>query len=260
MAREHLGDGFDVHGGGLDLVFPHHENERAQSEGAGAHPFTRCWLHNGMLRLGDEKMSKSVGNVERLRDALDRVGRETLLVFFAGASYRMPIDYHERTLGQAAAVAERFRETLRNARRYVRADAAGADAGIATVGGDAATAFDAALADDLDTPAALAVLHGLATELNAAVGAGDAEPGAVAAAADAMRDALWVLGLHTLDPGSDAAELPPDVVALAQERDRARAERDFARSDELRDAIAAHGYLVRDTPQGFELVPHDAAT
>jgi cysteinyl-tRNA synthetase len=205
-------------------------------------------------------MSKSVGNVERLRDALDRVGRETLLAFFAGASYRMPIDYHERTLGQASAVAERFRETLRNARRYVRAGGVGADAGIATVGRDAAVAYDAALADDLDTPAALAVLHGLATELNAAVGGGGADPGAVAEAADALRDALWVLGLHTLDPGVDAAELPADVVALAEERDLARAGRDFARSDELRDAIAARGYLVRDTPQGFELVPHDAAS
>ena len=115
MAREYLGDGFDVHGGGLDLVFPHHENERAQSEAAGARPFTRRWLHNGMLRLSDEKMSKSIGNVERLRDALDRLGRETLLTFFAGAHYRMPIDYNERALDQAAAVAARFRETLRNA-------------------------------------------------------------------------------------------------------------------------------------------------
>jgi cysteinyl-tRNA synthetase len=259
MAREHLGDGFDVHGGGLDLVFPHHENERAQSEGAGAHPFARRWLHNGMLRLGDEKMSKSVGNVERLRDALDRVGSETLLAFFAGASYRMPIDYHERTLAQAAAVAERFRETLRNARRYARSVAAGADAGIATVGRDAAVAFDEALADDLDTPAALAVLHGLASELNAAVDGRDADPGAVASAADDLRDALWVLGLHTLDPGAAAAEVPAEVVALASERERARAARDFARSDELRDEIARHGYLVRDTPQGFELVPRDAA-
>jgi cysteinyl-tRNA synthetase len=259
MAREHLGDGFDVHGGGLDLVFPHHENERAQSEGAGADPFARRWLHNGMLRLGDEKMSKSVGNVERLRDALDRVGRETLLAFFAGASYRMPVDYHERTLEQAAAVAERFRETLRNARRYARSAAAGADEGIATVGRDAAVAFDAALADDLDTPAALAVLHGLASELNAAVGGGDADPAAVASAADDLRDALWVLGLDTLDPGAAAAEAPADVVALAEEREGARAARDFARSDELRDEIGRHGYVVRDTPQGFELVPRDAA-
>jgi cysteinyl-tRNA synthetase len=259
MAREHLGDGFDVHGGGLDLVFPHHENERAQSEGAGAHPFARRWLHNGMLRLADEKMSKSVGNVERLRDALDRVGRETLLAFFAGASYRMPVDYHERTLEQAAAVAERFRETLRNARRYARSAATGDDEGISTVGTDAAAAFDAALADDLDTPAALAVLHGLASELNAAVAGGDADPGAVSRAADDLRDALWVLGLHTLDPGAAAAQVPAEVVELAEERERARAARDFARSDELRDEIGRHGYLVRDTPQGFELVPRDAA-
>jgi cysteinyl-tRNA synthetase len=259
MARAHLGDGFDVHGGGLDLVFPHHENERAQSEGAGARPFTRRWLHNGMLRLADEKMSKSTGNVERLRDALDRVGSETLLAFFAGASYRMPIDYHERALEQAAAVAERFRETFRNARRYARSGA-GADAGIATVGSDAAKAFDAALADDLDTPAALAVLHGLAGELNAAVAGGDADPRAVSEAADSLRDALWVLGLHTLDPGAEAVALPAEVVALAEERDRARAARDFARSDELRDEIARHGYVVRDTPQGFELVQRDASS
>jgi cysteinyl-tRNA synthetase len=259
MAREHLGDGFDVHGGGLDLVFPHHENERAQSEGAGAHPFTRRWLHNGMLRLGDAKMSKSVGNVERLRDALDRLGPETLLAFFAGASYRMPIDYHARSLEQAASVAERFRETFRNARRYARSAAGGADAGIATVGRDAAAAFDAAMADDLDTPAALAVLHGLASELNAAVSAEDADPAAVGAAADSLRDALWVLGLHTLDPGTAVAALPPDVVALAEQRVQTRLARDFEGADRLRDEIARRGYVVRDTPQGFELVERDAA-
>jgi cysteinyl-tRNA synthetase len=260
MALEHLGEGFDVHGGGLDLVFPHHENERAQSEGAGSHPFTHCWLHNGMLRLADEKMSKSRGNVERLRDALDRVGRETLLAFFAGARYRMPIDYHDRALEQAAAVAERFRETLRNARRYVRAGASGDDDAIATVARDAAAAFDAAMADDLDTPAALAVLHGLATELNAAVGGGAAVASSVEVAADALRDALWVLGLETLDPGAVAAELPADLVEMAAERDRARASRDFARADALRDAIISRGYVVRDTPQGPELVARDAAS
>jgi cysteinyl-tRNA synthetase len=260
MAREHLGDGFDVHGGGLDLVFPHHENERAQSEGAGAHPFTRRWLHNGMLRLSDEKMSKSTGNVERLRDALERSGRETLLAFFAGAHYRMPIDYHERALEQAAAVAERFRETLRNARRYARAGGTGDDDAIATVGRDAAAAFDAAMADDLGTPAALAALHGLASELNAAVSSGEAAPTAVAAAADSLRDALWVLGLDSLDPGVEAAEVPAELVALAAERERARASREFAEADRLRDEIAQKGYVVRDTPQGPELVPRDAAS
>jgi cysteinyl-tRNA synthetase len=259
MAQEHLGNGFDVHGGGLDLVFPHHENERAQSEGAGASPFTRCWLHNGMLRLSDEKMSKSRGNVERLHDALERVGRETLLAYFAGASYRMPIDYHERALEQAAAVAERFRETFRNARRYARSGS-GSNTHVAESARIAAERFDAAMADDLDTPAALAVLHGLASELNGAVAVGEAEPAAVAEAADGLRDALWVLGLHTLDPGPDEVGAPPEVAALADERERARAARDFARSDELRDEIARLGYVVRDTPQGHELVARDAAT
>jgi cysteinyl-tRNA synthetase len=257
MAQEHLGRGFDVHGGGLDLVFPHHENERAQSEGAGAHPFTRRWLHNGMLRLSDEKMSKSRGNVERLHDAVDRVGRETLLAYFAGASYRMPIDYHERALEQAAAVADRFRETFRSARRYARSGS-GTNAHVAESARIAAERFDAAMADDLDTPAALAVLHGLAGELNGVVAVGAADPAAVAAAADSLRDALWVLGLDTLDPGDEEGTAPPDVVALADERELARAARDFARSDELRDEIARRGYVVRDTAQGPDLVPRDA--
>jgi cysteinyl-tRNA synthetase len=259
MAQEQLGAGFDVHGGGLDLVFPHHENERAQSEGAGAHPFTRRWMHNGMLRLSDEKMSKSRGNVERLHDALERVGRESLLAYFAGASYRMPIDYHERALEQAAAVADRFRETFRNARRYARSGT-GTNRHLAESGRIAAERFDAAMANDLDTPAALAVLHGLASELNGAVSVGAADPAAVAEAADSLRDALWVLGLHTLDPGAEQAGAPAEVVALADERELARAARDFARSDELRDEIARHGYVVRDTPQGPELVPRDAST
>jgi cysteinyl-tRNA synthetase len=255
MAREHLGDGLDVHGGGLDLVFPHHENERAQSEGAGARPFAATWMHNGMLRLADEKMSKSRGNVERLRDALARVGRETFLAYLAGARYRMPLDYHDRALEQAAAVARGFRETFRNARRYARAGS-GSDRALADAGRRAAAAFDEAMADDLDTPAALAVLHGLAGELNSAVAAGRADPAVVAEAADALRDALWVLGLHTLDV-EESDEAPAEVRALADERDRARAARDFARSDELRDAIAGHGWLVRDTPQGAELVRGD---
>jgi cysteinyl-tRNA synthetase len=258
MAQEYLGTGFDVHGGGLDLVFPHHENERAQSEGAGAHPFTRHWMHNGMLRLSDEKMSKSRGNVERLHDALGRVGRETLLAYFAGASYRMPIDYHERALEQAAAVADRFREALRNARRYARSGS-GTNTHVAESARIAAERFDAAMGDDLDTPAALAVLHGLAGELNGAVAVGEADPVAVAAAADGLRDALWVLGLDTLDPGAGEGAAPADVVALAEERQAARAARDFARSDELRDEIARRGYTVRDTAQGPDLVPRDAS-
>ena len=129
MARAELGEDFDVHGGGLDLIFPHHENERAQSEAAGER-FARVWMHNGMLRLTGEKMSKSLGNIEGLAEALERVGRETLLVFFAQAHYRSPVDYSDATLEQASATAAGLREALRNARRYAAAPASGGDAAI----------------------------------------------------------------------------------------------------------------------------------
>ncbi len=166
------------------------------------------------------------------------------------------------TLEQAAAVAERFRETLRNARRYARSAAAGADAGIATVGSDAAAAFDAALADDLDTPAALAVLHGLAGELNARGRRRRRRPAAPSAARPtSLRDALWVLGLrHARSRRGRGSRRLPRSSRWPRSASEARAARDFARSDELRDEIARRGYIVRDTPQGFELVPLDAAT
>ena len=112
MAEKHLGAGFDVHGGGLDLRFPHHENELAQSRGAGR-PFARTWMHNGMIELGAEKMSKSIGNIVSLREALDRWGREAILVFFLGAHYRSPLEYSEVTMQAARAQAEDFRQAFR---------------------------------------------------------------------------------------------------------------------------------------------------
>ena len=145
MAEKHLGTGFDIHGGGLDLRFPHHENELAQSRGAGRE-FARWWLHNGMIEMGAEKMSKSLGNIVPLRDALDRWGREAILVFFMGAHYRSPIEYSEASLQAARAQADDFRNAFRVA---------------------AARPSDltwehlaAALDDDFDTPRALAILHG----------------------------------------------------------------------------------------------------
>jgi cysteinyl-tRNA synthetase len=255
MAAKFLGPGFDVHGGGLDLVFPHHENERAQSEGAGDVPFARRWLHNGMLRLASEKMSKSEGNVESLRDALASHGRETLLAFFAAAKYRNPVDYTEATLEQARRTTAGLREALGNARRYAAAAGGSSDRAVAERAQEAGRAFDEALANDLDTPAALAVLHGLATDLNRAVAAGEADPAAVGEAADALVACLRVLGLDSLDGGAAGdGEAPSEVQALLAEREAARAARDFARADEARDAIAAHGFDVRDTPQGPQLV------
>jgi cysteinyl-tRNA synthetase len=254
MAQAELGEDFDVHGGGLDLIFPHHENERAQSEAAGER-FARVWMHNGMLRLTGEKMSKSLGNIDGLAEALERVGRETLLVFFAQAHYRSPVDYADATLEQASATAAGLREALRNARRFA---AAGGDGGGDTAIRDEAQAaferYAAYMADDLDTPRALAELHGVARAINTAVAAGVADPSAVADAADLLVRALDVLGLASLDRAPEASA---EALALAGERAEARAGGDYARADELRDRIAALGFGVRDTPQGPQVVPLD---
>jgi cysteinyl-tRNA synthetase len=251
MARAELGENFDVHGGGLDLIFPHHENERAQSEAAGER-FARVWMHNGMLRLTGEKMSKSLGNIDGLAEALERVGRETLLVFFAQAHYRSPIDYSDTTLEQASATAAGLREALRNARRY----AAGDDSALAPPQSavDTFDRFAAHMADDLDTPKALAELHALAREINVAVAEGEAAPSAVTASADLLVRALDVLGLASLDAPAAASD---EALALAEERGKARSAGDFARADELRDRISALGFAVRDTPQGPQVVPLD---
>ena len=253
MARAQLGEDFDVHGGGLDLIFPHHENERAQSEAAGER-FARTWMHNGMLRLTGEKMSKSLGNIDGLAEALERVGRETLLVFFAQAHYRSPMDYSDSTLEQASATAAGLREALRNARRYAATDGTGSDTAIRTQADAAFKAFAAYMADDLDTPRALAELHVLARALNTAVAGGQADPVAVGAAADVLVSALDVLGLASLDQEAETSE---EALALAVERAAARAAGDYARADALRDEIAALGFSVRDTPQGPQVVPLD---
>jgi cysteinyl-tRNA synthetase len=220
MAEEFLGPAFEVHGGGLDLVFPHHENEVAQSRSLG-HPFARIWTHNGMLRFTGEKMSKSLGNVTTIREALDASGRETMLVYFLSAHWRKPVDYSDETVAQAAARAE----TLRNAFRSgdSSADEAGWDD------------FAAALDDDFDTPAALAVLH----EWGSSGKLGLLERG------------LRVFGLETLAEREDA---PAEIVDLAERRALARRERDFAAADRLRAEIESAGWEMRDSAAGFTLV------
>jgi cysteinyl-tRNA synthetase len=221
MAEEIYGPAFEIHGGGLDLVFPHHENEVAQSRSLG-HPFAAIWAHNGMLHQTGEKMAKSVGNIVTLREALDEWGRETLLVFFLTASWRKPIDLSDETLRQAAARLE----TIRNA--FTRSAAPLDPSGWA--------AFSAALEDDFDTPAALAVMHEWASS----------------GQLDLLRRGLAVFGLGSVAELEDA---PSDVVELAGRRASARAARDFETSDRLRDDLAALGWEMRDGPDGrYDLV------
>jgi cysteinyl-tRNA synthetase len=221
MAEEIYGPAFEIHGGGLDLVFPHHENEVAQSRALG-HPFAQIWAHNGMLRFTGEKMSKSVGNVETIREAVDRWGREALLMFFLTASWRKPIDYSEETMMQAAARLD----TLRNAFTLEAAD--GDESGW--------DAFAAALDDDFDTPAALAVLHDWASS----------------GRLELLRRGLAVFGLDSV---AERAQAPEEIVSLAEERVSARAEQDFERADRLRDEIALAGWQMRDRQDGYDLVP-----
>ena len=221
MAAKELGPEFWIHGGGLDLVFPHHENERAQSLSVG-HLFARIWMHNGLLRFTGEKMSKSIGNVATIRDVLDAWGREAALVFFLTAHWRKPIDFSEETMAAAAAQAETLRNALRGETRTT---------------GDWEQLVDV-LEDDFNTPAALALFHDWA------------RAGALAE----LRRGLEVFGLETL---ADVSAPPADVVRLAEEREAARTLREFAEADRLRAEIVAAGWEVRDVarPPGYELVP-----
>jgi cysteinyl-tRNA synthetase len=214
MAEDAFGPAFEIHGGGLDLVFPHHENELAQSNALG-HEFARIWTQNGMLQFGGEKMSKSLGNDVSIRNVLDTWGREVVLLFFMTAHWRKPIDFTDDTLAQTKAQVEGFRNAFRSP---------------SEPGGDWAV-FQAALDDDFNTPEALALLHGWRDH-------------------ELLRRGLELFGLGSLAESEDA---PPDVVKLAEARQAARASGDFAEADRLRDEIADLGWEVRDTPGGFDL-------
>ena len=221
MAEKLLGREFEVHGGGRDLIFPHHENEIAQSCSIGR-GFARVWAHNGMLELRGEKMSKSEGNIQGLAEALDEWGPETLIMLFLQAHYASPMEYSDATLEQARAACETLRNRLRSG--------SGEDAGVRD-------AVCEALDDDFNTPRALAVLFRAPPE-----------------ARDTVAEVLDLLGLGGL---AEMEEAPGEVELLAEARRAARERRDFAESDRLRDEIAALGWDVRDTAGGYELVRRD---
>jgi cysteinyl-tRNA synthetase len=218
MAEKHLGPAFEIHGGGLDLVFPHHENEIAQSRGAGRE-FARIWMHNGMLRLGGEKMSKSLGNLVPLRDAVEEWGRETILMLFLGAHWRKPMDWSDGTLAAAKARAEGFREVFRNP---------------PASGGSWDELVDA-LENDFNTPGALAVMHEWHDH-------------------DLLRRGLELFGLESL---AETETAPAELDELARKRADARAGGDFDEADRLRQEIEAAGWEVRDVAgdSGYQLVP-----
>jgi cysteinyl-tRNA synthetase len=236
MAEEILGLDFEVHGGGSDLVFPHHENEIAQTEAARSRPLARIWMHNGMVRLEGEKMAKSVGNIFLLHEALEEAGRDALVMYFVSGHYRQPIAYSPEALAEAAASVERVRDFAR------RLDPEAPAEGIEPY----TQRFFAALADDFNTPAALATLFDWIREANRRVDAGET------LGTGALVEMLGVLGLENLLEAEEAA--PPEAQALLAEREAARAARDFAAADAKRHELAALGWTVRDTPEGPRLV------
>jgi cysteinyl-tRNA synthetase len=233
MAARYLGEAFDIHGGGSDLVFPHHENEIAQSEGATGQTFARYWLHNGMVNLGGEKMSKSTGRLIDLTEAIDRFGGMTLRLFFLRAHYRSPIEFSEELLAAAGVAYQRLYRFMHRAPRI-------ADISEPELMGR----FAAAMNHDFGTPEALAILFEAVTEANRILDA-QGEAGPIVAAA---REMAAVLGIQTDPPTRPATE---DIVnEMLAERDRARAERNFSKADLIRDRLAEMGVVVEDTADG----------
>jgi cysteinyl-tRNA synthetase len=237
MAEEVLGVPFEVHGGGSDLVFPHHENEIAQTEAARGRPLSRTWMHNGMVQMGEEKMAKSVGNIRLLHGALDEYGRDAFVMWMVGAHYRKPVAYSEEALEDASRAVDRVRDVIR------RLDPEGAPL---PDDGRLADAFFDALSDDFNTPQARATLFDWVADANRQLDQG----GAVAPGS--LPEMLHALGLESLLEAEDDA--PEELQRLAAERDEARAARDFDRADEIRDRLAGEGWEIRDTPEGARLV------
>jgi cysteinyl-tRNA synthetase len=246
MAERYLGPQFDIHGGGLDLRFPHHENEQAQSRAAGD-GFAQYWLHNGWVTLGGEKMSKSLGNTALVDEVVQRVRPVELRYYLVTPHYRSTIEFTDAALAEAGAAYRRLESFVKRA-----AERVGVDAGKA----EPTPEFIAAMDDDLGTPAAVAAVHEVVRQGNTALAEDDDD--AVAGALGSVRAMLGVLGLDPLDPHWTAAggddrltRVTDGLVALALgQRQAARARKDYAAADAIRDQLAALGVQVEDTPQG----------
>ncbi len=249
MSMEYLGETFDIHTGGKDLLFPHHENEIAQSEGATGKPYVRYWMHNGFINIDNEKMSKSLGNFFTVRDISAQYDLENVRMFMLSAHYRSPVNFSREMIAQAASALERL-YGARDQLAFLKNSAEDrkpneAEATLIAEADKALVKFDAAMADDLNTADAIGTLFELVREIFKLPQAGVSMQ-AIDKAEQAMLHMTDILGL--LMKKTD--DVPPEITAMLKERETARKEKNWKRSDELRDAVLAAGYILEDTAAG----------
>ncbi len=250
MSMKYLGERFDLHGGGQDLVFPHHENERAQSEAATGRTFADFWVENGMVNLGGEKMSKSTRNLFYVDDVTTRFDPEVVRYYLLATHYRSPIDFNEERLAEAGVACSRLRGVLERAGAWSEAAAPAPEGAMADAVALAEGGFREAMDDDFNSAKALGHLFDLSREVNRALDGGD-RPQALAGAR-ALHRLASVLGLFWKGPAA-APEWDPELLALVREREQARRARDFERADALRAALLERGVVVEDGAEGPRL-------
>jgi len=240
MSLKYLGDSLDIHGGGQDLVFPHHENEIAQSESfTGTTPFVKYWLHNGLMQLGEDKMSKSLGNLITMKEALEKYSADAIRIFVLSSHYRSPLTYSEEGLEAAERGADRLRQTVRSEERVETPDN--------QVGIDVyRSRFIEAMDDDFNTARALAILFDLAREINKY----DSEGIEAGEARETLRELAGVLGLTLKPPVKPSLEAEPFIELLISTRNRLREAKQWQLADEIRIKLAELGIALEDTPKG----------
>jgi cysteinyl-tRNA synthetase len=246
MSMKYLGDTIDIHGGGQDLIFPHHENEIAQSEAATGKPFAKYWMHNGYINVNNEKMSKSKGNFFTVRDISQKYDLKVVRLFMLSAHYRSPINFSEDLIMQAASAMAR----IKNCRDNLKHIGASGTADTVDVTKDICALenqFKKAMDDDLNTAEAIGMIFEYVHDINLAFEDGKGAKSAKEAL-EALDKVLGVLGLAPEDE-----QIPSEILALAEQRQQARQARDFAKSDALRDQLAGLGYELKDTPDGVKI-------
>lgn len=247
MSQKYLGDCLDIHGGGQDLKFPHHENEIAQSEGATGKPFAKYWMHNGYINIDNRKMSKSLGNFFTVREISEQFDLLAVRLFMLSAHYRNPVNFSRDLIEQATSALERINNCRENLRFVMRAGTANNENSKPLDLASFKERFLAAMDDDLNTADALGIIFDLVKELNTRF----AEGGDAALAKDGLtllEELLDVLGLLR-----EADEIPAEVQQLADKRAQARREKNWARADALRDQLKDMGYELKDSPQGVKI-------